>query len=179
VPCPVQDSEIGNADLVWVAIDNCRQAEVSGVHFLFRYVEFIVATMVCFGPLKLTIGRDQIIADVVRGSNGDVLSQRAGTADCGTRKLNADCAGASRRVVWALAQPDKVGDPACEMLVDIPEEVMYESSLGMTVTRDHYVVRNVVVVQGRIRAIAICLIAVPSIVIERIDVAVCEGQVDS
>ncbi len=42
----VQNREVGNADLVWIAIDDSWQAEVSGVDFLFGDVELIIAAIV-------------------------------------------------------------------------------------------------------------------------------------
>lgn len=123
VTISAQDGEIGDADLVWVAIDDGWQTEVLGVNPISRDVEFVVATVVTFGPLKLTIVPDQGSADVVGGSDGDVLTERAGTADGSAGKFDSDSTNAGCRVVWTLIQPDKIGDPACELLAGVAEDV--------------------------------------------------------
>ncbi len=68
-----------------------------------RDVEFIVATVVGFLPLKLTIVSDQVVADVVGASDGYVLAEGRWTADSSACEFGSNRSGTSRRIVWTLA----------------------------------------------------------------------------
>jgi hypothetical protein len=147
-------------------------------------VKFVVAAVVGFGPLQLAVVADQVVADVVGGGDGDVLAKGAGTADCRAGELDADCAGTCRRVIRALVQPDEIGDPAlspprlmCQQKTLKETQRGMERSLGMTVTAEHDVVRDVVVVKNRQGAVAVGLIPVPSIVIQRVRISGCDRYV--
>ena len=113
-------------------------------------------------PLQLPITRDQRRARVDGPRQRYVLPTRARRADRCARKLYADGPRARRRVVRRVVQPDEVGDPVC-----------------VAVAGDHDVVADLVVVQGGERAVAVALVAVPGVVVERVDVAVRDALVDA
>lgn len=99
----VQDGEVGQADLARVAGDDGGHAEEVGVEPGVRDVEFVVAAVVCFGPLELAVVSHQVVADVVGAGDGDVLAEGTGAADGGAGELGPDGAGTGRGIVRTVA----------------------------------------------------------------------------
>lgn len=112
--------------------------------------------------MQFAISSDEQVASVVGAGDGDVLAEGAGTGDGGAGEFDADGAGAGGRIVGVVVEPDEVADP-----------------VGVRVARDHDVVADVVRVQRLEGPVAAGLVAVPRVVVERVDVAVGEGGVDA
>ena len=67
-----QDREVGEGDLIGVAVNDRRHAIVTGVHCLGSDVQLVVASIVDFLPLEFAIGSDKPFGRLHGFGEGDV-----------------------------------------------------------------------------------------------------------
>jgi len=70
----VGDAEVGNVDLVWVAVDDGWGTEEGGVDKVVGDLQLVVTAVVEVLPLQLLVGFDEPVGVVVGGGEGDVLA---------------------------------------------------------------------------------------------------------
>jgi hypothetical protein len=149
------DGEVGKGDLVGVTGDDCRQTKVLGLDLVVSKVQFEISAVVDLAPLQLWVVGCEPVRSVVCVLECDVLAVGRRGRDGRSCELDTQTTGAGRRGVVAVVEPDKVGNP-----------------VGVAVSGNDDVVANVVVGQVLQRAVAVRLVSVPCIVVERVDVAV-------
>ena len=103
--------EIRYADLVGVAVDDGRQAEVVGRHLLVADVQFEVAPVVELRPLQLAVVLGQVVAGVVGFREGDVLAVWTWARDGRAGEFDSDASLSTFRVIGVFVQPDQIADP--------------------------------------------------------------------
>ncbi len=79
---PVQNCEIGQTNLIRIAIDNCGQTEIARIDRVMADLELEVAAVIEFRPLEFTIVLDQMGAGVVGGGDRNVLASGRWRRDC-------------------------------------------------------------------------------------------------
>lgn len=156
------DGEVGQRDLSRVAGHDGRHAEVQRVDLARRDVQLVVAAVVDLLPLQLAVGAHEPLGRLHAAGDGDVGAVGRRRRDGRAAELDADGALARGRVVGVVVQPHQVRHP-----------------VGVAVARDHDVVGDVVAVQRLVRAVAVGLVPVPRVVVERVDVAVRHRLVDA
>ena len=154
---PAQNGEVGQADLIRVPVDNGWQAKVARIDRIMANLQFKVSTIIQLIPLQFAIGADEPSAGIVGCCNGDVVASGAWTRHGSTSKFHSNGAFAGSGVVGLVVEPDKIADPVC-----------------VRVAGDDDIIANVVGVEGVECAVAVGLVAVPGVIVERVDVAVCE-----
>lgn len=160
--CARLDSKVGERDLVRISVDNCGQTKVVGLDLVIRNVQLKVAAIINVVPLQLRIGTDKPSAGIISGGQSDILSVRARRRDGRTGELNTNTVVAEAAVVVDVVKPDKIADPR-----------------SVAVTRHDNVVADIVLVEMVQGTVAVCLVAIPGVVIEGVDVAISGGLVDA
>lgn len=97
-------SEVREADLVGVSVDDGRQPEVAGVDGVVADVQLEVAAVVELAPLQLAVVFDQVAACVVGGGEGDVLPCWTGARDCGAGEF--DTLRCNSKLACSLGPPE-------------------------------------------------------------------------
>lgn len=159
---PADDCKVGQRDLARVPVHNGREAKVPRLDLLRSDVQLVVPAVVELAPLQLPVGADEPLARLDARGETYVLTAGGGRGHGRPREFDADGPFARRRVVGMLVEPHEIRDP-----------------VRVRVARDHDVVGDVVVVQGREGPVAVGLVPVPGVVVEGVDVAVGEGLVDA
>ena len=159
---PRHDCKVGQRNLIRIAIHDRRHPEVVRLHGRLRDMQLVVAAIVEFLPLQLAVSGDEPFRGLHALGDGDVGAVRAGRGDGRAGEFDTDGAGACDWVVGVVIEPDEVGDP-----------------VGVAVAGDHDVVGDVVGVESLECPVAVCLITIPSIIIEGVDVPVGDGLVDA
>lgn len=118
-------------------------------------MQFEVATVIKFRPLQFTIGGDEVITGVIGSFDRDVVAVGTRARYRGTGKLHANTALPGVGIIGMFIEPDQIADP-----------------IGMGISRDNNVVPNIVIVKSLECSVSVRLIAVPSIIIERIDISI-------
>ena len=157
-----QDREIRQTNLIRISGPRGGEPEVISHDRRLADLKLKVAAVVNLGPLQLAVGADEDVTDIVCAGDGDVLAERGGAGDGGAGEFDADGAGACFRVVGLIVEPDEVADP-----------------VGVRVARQHDVVADVVRVQRLEGPVAVSLVAVPGVVVQRVLVAESDGEVEA
>jgi hypothetical protein len=124
-------------------------------------VELEVAAVVDLAPLQLGVVRGEPVGSVVGVVDGDILAVGRRRRDSGSGEFDTETSGASGRGIVGVVQPDEVRHP-----------------VGVAVSGDNDVVSDVVLCQVLQSTVTVGLVAIPSIIVERVDVAVCGAFVD-
>lgn len=142
------DREVCQVNLVRVAAHNRRHTKVAGVDLVVTDLQLEIPAVIQVVPLELLVGVHEPRRVVVGRVYADVLAIRARTADCTACEFHTEATCSTGGRVVTVVQPDKVADPR-----------------GVRVSRQYNVVSNIVsreVIEG---AVAVCLVAIPSVVV--------------
>ena len=83
------DCEVGQRDLVRIAVDDRRHAKVAGVDAIMTDMQLEVAAVVELAPLEFSVVGNQCTTRVVGCSNSDILTRRRRRRHRCSSKFNA------------------------------------------------------------------------------------------
>lgn len=147
--------EVGQTDFFRAPGPRVGDSKKVGLDGLLADVKLEITSVVQLGPLQFAVIRQQRAADLVGRCDGDVLTTRARAGNGGAGKFDPDASFPRGRVILMFAEPDQITDP-----------------VGMRIPGNDDVVANLVFVEGLESSVPVGVIAIPSIVVERIDVTV-------
>ena len=150
-----QYREVGKTDFFRAADPRVGDSKEIRLHGLLGDVKLEIASVVQLGPLKFAVVRQQSAADVVRRCDGNVLTTGAGAGNGGPGKFDPDASFTRAGVILMFAEPDEIASP-----------------VRMRVPSNHDIVVDMVFVESLESSIPIGEIAVPSIIIEGVDVTI-------
>jgi hypothetical protein len=147
--------KVGERNLIRVSVDDRRHAEIVGSDFIVVDVQFKVSSVIDVLPLEFFVRVNQPVGSIISGCEGNVLAIGTWGRNRRASELNTDAVVTRSGIVAFVIQPDEIRHPR-----------------GVRVSRHDDIIANAIVVEMRQSAVAVSLIAIPSIVVKRVGIAI-------